>query len=61
MSETSNDEYHDMTEQEKAPLDYELPQPPSDAEEEGRSLSTPLAPKVTTELISLKMCAGCVG
>jgi E3 ubiquitin-protein ligase MARCH6 len=35
MAETSNDNYNDMTEPEKAPLDYELPRSPSDTEEEG--------------------------
>lgn len=37
MAETNNDNYNDMTEPDKAPLDYELPTPPPDAEEEGET------------------------
>lgn len=39
MSEPSNDNITIMTDLEKAPLDYELPDPPSSQEEEGKSPS----------------------
>lgn len=35
MTDTSNDN-NDMTDLDKAPLDYELPEVPSDGEEEGK-------------------------
>lgn len=41
MAETSNDNYNDMTESDKAPLDYELPEPPTDGEEEGKHWRKP--------------------